>query len=175
LAFTKKEKGEIYAQYDQWVSKSQAFFVLEYSKMTMKEVDTLRTKVRNSGGELHVCKNTLLGLAMKNNGITANKFLEGSSIVGFAFSEPPAMAKLFADATKSSEIFKIKGAYLEKQAISAAEVKALAELPPLPVMRAKLLGTLLAPASQLVRTLAEPARQVVCVIKAYSEKSEAVA
>jgi large subunit ribosomal protein L10 len=175
LAFTKKEKGEILVQYNEWVSKSQAFFVLEYSKMKMKDVDTLRAKVRDAGGELHVCKNTLLSLAMKNDGITTNKFMEGSSIVGFSFSEPPALAKVFADATKSSEIFKIKGAYLDKKPISVSEVKALAELPPLPVLRAKLLGTLLAPASQLVRTLAEPARQIASVLKAHSEKSEATA
>jgi large subunit ribosomal protein L10 len=53
-------------------------------------------------------------------------------------------------------------------------VKALAELPPLPVVRAQLLGTILAPASKLVRTLAEPARQVAAVLKAYADKDAAV-
>jgi large subunit ribosomal protein L10 len=52
-------------------------------------------------------------------------------------------------------------------------VKALAELPSLPVMRAKMLGVINAPASQLVRTLAEPARQMAYVIKAYSEQTPA--
>ena len=53
--------------------------------------------------------------------------------------------------------------------LNASQIKALADLPPLPVMRATLLGTILAPASKLVRTLAEPARGLAAVIKAYSE------
>ena len=52
---------------------------------------------------------------------------------------------------------------------------ALADLPPMPVMRARLLGMLSAPASKLVRTLAEPARQMAAVLKAHSEKPAPVA
>ncbi len=54
--------------------------------------------------------------------------------------------------------------------MNASQIKALADLPPLPVMRAKLLGLLQTPASQLVRTLAEPARGLASVVRAYSEK-----
>jgi large subunit ribosomal protein L10 len=57
--------------------------------------------------------------------------------------------------------------------LNVAQVKSLASLPPLPVVRAQLLGVLQAPASKLVRTLAEPARQVAAVVKAYSEKNPA--
>ncbi len=59
--------------------------------------------------------------------------------------------------------------------LTIEQVKALAELPPLPIMRAKLLGVLQAPASQLVRTLVEPARSLAAVFKAYSEKEAAPA
>ena len=52
---------------------------------------------------------------------------------------------------------------------------ALASLPPLPVMRAQLLGILQAPAGKLVRTLAEPGRQLAYVVKAFSEKTAPVA
>ena len=62
---------------------------------------------------------------------------------------------------------------LGKQPSTAAQVKALAELPPLPVMRAKLLGTMLAPASQLVRTLAEPARRWLLSSKPIRKKKRA--
>jgi large subunit ribosomal protein L10 len=58
---------------------------------------------------------------------------------------------------------------LGKQSIGTDQVKALADLPPLPVLQAKLLGTLLAPASRLVRTLAEPGRSIASVLKAYSD------
>ncbi len=55
------------------------------------------------------------------------------------------------------------------------QVKALAELPPLPVVRAQLLGVLQAPASKLVRTIAEPARSLAFVVRAYADKAQAAA
>ena len=73
------------------------------------------------------------------------------------------------------EAVKIKGGFMGAMTLKPAEVKSLASLPPLPVMRAQLLGILQAPASKLVRTLAEPGRQLACVVKAYSEKAAPVA
>jgi large subunit ribosomal protein L10 len=171
LAFTKQQKTEMVAQYEQWLSQSQALFLLEYSKMSMKAIDGVRTKVRDSGGEIHVVKNTLFAIALKNKGIPQPKgMLDGSTIVGFAFSDPPALAKTVQEFTKNSEVFKVKAGYLGTQPISTAEIKALADLPPLPVMRARVLGMLQAPAGKLVRTLAEPARSLAAVFKSYSEK-----
>lgn len=177
MAFTKEQKTDMLNQYQTWLNESQATVLLEYKGMTMKDVDILRDKVREAGGEVHVVKNTLLGLAMKNAGMDQPKdYLEGSTAISFAFRDPPALAKILSDATAKSEIFKIKGGYLGTKVISAAEIKALAEMPPLPVLQARLLGVLMAPASQLARTLAEPARSLAAVVKAYSEKtSEAAA
>jgi large subunit ribosomal protein L10 len=81
-----------------------------------------------------------------------------------------ATAKSLAEVTKGIEFVKVKGGFMDKQTLSESQVKALATLPPLPVVRAQLLGVLQAPASKLVRTLAEPARQVASVVKAYSDK-----
>ena len=64
MAFTKQHKNEMLNSYEQWLKQSQAVFVLEYKKMGMKEVDTLRAKVRDAGGQLHVVKNTLMGIAL---------------------------------------------------------------------------------------------------------------
>jgi large subunit ribosomal protein L10 len=169
LAFTKQQKGALINQYEKLLKQSQAVFVLEYHKMSMKEVDMLRAKVRETGGELHVVKNTLMGIALKNSGIES-KDLIGTSLFGFAIHDVPAMAKVLGDATKNSEIFKLRGGYLSGRPISSDNVKALAEMPPLPVLRARLLGMLNTPASQLARTLAEPARQMAYVMKAYAEK-----
>ena len=62
---------------------------------------------------------------------------------------------------------------MERELISPEEVKALAELPSLPVLRATILGTIMAPASKLTRLLAEPGRQVAAVVKAYAESNTA--
>jgi large subunit ribosomal protein L10 len=170
LAFTKEEKNQMMAQYREWLSKSQALFLLEYSKMTQKEIDTLRSKVREAGGEMHVVKNTLFSKVAEEMGIHAGSLLEKTSIIGFAFKEPPALAKVVSESTAKSEVFKVKGGFLGKAQMNPAQIKALGDMPPLPVLRAQLLGVLQAPASKLVRTLAEPGRSVAAVIKAYSDQ-----
>jgi large subunit ribosomal protein L10 len=176
LAFSKQHKGEMLAQYSDWLKESQAVFLMEYKGMTMKDIEALRRKARESGGEMHIVKNTLFHLALADNGITEiGTLTEGSTIAGFAFSDPPALAKIVSDATKNSEMFKVKGGFLGKDAINKGQVKALADLPPLPVLRATLLGVLMAPASKLVRTLAEPGRSIAAVIKAHSEQEPAAA
>ena len=174
MAFNKQEKSAMLKQYENWLKHSQAVFLLEYSKMTQKEVDTLRGKVRDAGGELHVVKNTLMNLALEHSGFKSER-LVGTCLAGFALNDVPALAKVFIETTKKDEIFKLKGGYLSSQPISAGDVKALADMPPLPVVRARLLGMLNTPASQLVRTLAEPARQMAYVVKAYSEQAPSAA
>ena len=171
MAISKERKKEVVAQYGEWLGKSRAMFLVEYRGLNMKQLDDLRSKARESGGEFHVIKNTLSTLAFKEAGIPMPEhFFAGSTAIGFAFQDAPPFAKMMSDFARSSELFKIKGGYLGTRPISAEEVIALAEMPPLPVMRARLLGTLLAPASQVVRILAEPARQVAAVVKAYAEK-----
>ncbi len=174
MANTKEQKRELVARYGEWLERSDAFVVTEYTGLTVKDMDALRSKIREAGGEFHVVKNTLVKLALKDAEVDFEEehFL-GSTAIGFAFDDPPALAKAITDFAKESDFVKVKVGYLEKQMMSATEVKALADLPPLPVMRATLLSTILAPASQLVRTLAEPGRQVAAVMKAYSERDAA--
>jgi large subunit ribosomal protein L10 len=83
------------------------------------------------------------------------------------------MIKTMSEFMRTNEFIKVKGGYLGKQPITADDVKALAELPPLPVLRAHLMGTLLAPASQLALILAEPARRMASVVKAYADRESA--
>ncbi len=174
MAISKKRKDELVAQYVKWVDQSQALFVTQYLGMSMKQIDELRAKVRDAGGEFHIIKNTLGEVALKQAGLSLPPdLLEGSSAVVFAFRNAAEMAKVVNDYAKTSDFVKIKGGYLTKSPISKSEVASLAELPPLPVLRARLLGTLMAPASKLVRTLAEPARQLAAVVKAYAEKEAA--
>ena len=176
MAISRKRKEELVTQYKTWMDKSQAMFLTEYTGLSMKGVDDLRAKVREIGGEFHIVKNTLGEVAIHSAGLKLPKeFLQGSSAIVFAFRDAPETAKVLSDFARTSEFVKIKGGYLDRSPISAEEIKSLAELPPLPVMRAQLLGTISAPASKLVRTLAEPARQVASVLKAYADKDSAAA
>ena len=176
MAISKERKVELMTRYNDWVNRSQALIMAEYIGMTMKDMDNLRSKVREVGGEFHVMKNTLGHKALDQAGIRVPAgLLEGSTGVIFAFKDAPAVAKVVTDFAKSSERFKVKGGFLDSKPMNAEGVKALADLPPLPVMRAQLLGVFLAPASKLVRTLAEPGRSIAAVVRAYSEQDAAPA
>ena len=174
MAISKQEKREVVENYVKWVDQSKALILTEYTGLDMKNMDALRSKVREAGGEFHIVKNTLGKVAFDQVGLEVpEKYLEGSTAIVFAFADAPATAKAITDMAKESEFIQVKGGYLDKQLVSANEIKALAELPPLPVMRAQLLGVIMAPASKLARTIAEPARQLASVFKAYSEKDNA--
>ena len=170
MAFSKKQKVEIQEEYKKWLQESQAVYVVSFKGMTMKDVDTLRAKARETGSHLHVVKNTLFLRTLDAMKLPHAETLEGTSLVGFAPNDAPALAKILSDASKISEVFSIKSGYLGEKLLEAKQVKALADLPPLPVMRARLLGLLQTPATQLVRTLAEPARRLAYVVKAHSEQ-----
>jgi large subunit ribosomal protein L10 len=172
LALTKQRKDEILATYTDWLKRSQAVILVEYTGARMKDMDAIRAKVRESGGEFHVVKNTLVKRALKNEGMSMpDEVLLKSSAMSFAFTDPAATAKALADATKTMGFVKVKAGFMAGQLLDARQVKALAELPPLPVVRARLLGTIQAPAAQLVRTIAEPARSLAAVFRAYSENA----
>lgn len=171
MAISREKKEELVDQYVDWIDHSKALVLTEYVGLNMKQVDELRKKVRTAGGEFHIVKNTLGKVAFDRAGLSLpSGYLEGSTAIAFAFEDAPAMAKVITEFAKESDAVKIKGGYLGAAVIDAEAIKALADLPPLPVMRAQLLGTLMAPASKLVRVLAEPARQVAAVLKAYADK-----
>jgi large subunit ribosomal protein L10 len=176
LAITKERKEEVLATYEDWFKRSQAVILVEYTGAKMKDMDNIRAKIRESGAEFHVVKNTLARRAFAQQGMSLPEdMLLKSTAVSFAFSDPAATAKALADATKGMGFVKVKGGFMGGQMLNASQVKALAELPPLPVVRAQLLGTIQAPASKLVRTIAEPARSLAAVFRAFSEKEPAAA
>jgi len=170
LAISIEKKHEIVAQYGEWINQSKALIMAEYIGMTMKDMDQLRARVREAGGEFHVVKNTLIKRILDEAGLNLNdEDFVNTTAIGFAFEDAPALAKAMTDYAKESGILKVKGGYLHKKRMTADAVISLANVPPLPVMRATLLSTILAPASQLARTLAEPGRQIAAVLKAYAD------
>ncbi len=173
MAFTRKEKEAIVNKYKEWIDNSSAFFVISYQNMGMSAVDETRQQLREVNGEIHVVKNRLFRLIMDEMDLTfEDGFWEENNLVGFAFSDAPSVAKVMSEISKT-EIFDIRLGYMDNRLLTADEVKALADLPTLPVMRGILLGTIMASATKLVRTLAEPARSMAAVVKAFSEEGQA--
>jgi large subunit ribosomal protein L10 len=176
LAISRQKKDQVLAQYQDWIERSQAVLLVEYTGLTVKQLDAIRAKVRESGGEFHIVKNTLVRRVLKAKDMQVPQgLLENSTAMTFAFSDAAATAKALTEAAKGLEVVKLKGGFLEAQTLSAAQVKALAELPPLPVVRSQLLGVLQAPAGKLVRTLAEPARSLAAVFQARADQAQAAA
>jgi len=172
LAFTRKEKEAMVDQYKSWVDNSKAFFIMSYQNMQMSAIDETREKLREVNGEIHVVKNTLFKLVMDEKGLDYDEeFWQENNMVGFAFSDAPSVAKVMSEISKTN-VFDIRLGYMDQNILSAQDVKALADLPTLPVMRGMMLGTIVASASKLVRTLAEPARSLAAVIKAFSEEGQ---
>jgi large subunit ribosomal protein L10 len=176
LALSKQKKNEVVEQYKDWLKNSQSVILVEYTGANMKDMENIRAKIRESEGEFHVVKNTLAKLAFEASGFSIPEgLLENSTAASFAFSDPAATAKALTEAAKGLEAIKVKGGFMGMEMLDAAQVKNLADLPPLPVVRAQLLGVLQAPAGKLVRTVAEPARSLASVFRAYSEQAQAAA
>ena len=174
MAISKERKNEVLATYVDWMKRSQAVILVEYTGAKMKDLDGIRAKIRDAGGEFHILKNTLARRAFVDSGMELPEdYLVKSTAVSFAFTDPASTAKALNEATKGKEYIKVKGGFMSGQLLNAAQVKALSEMPPLPVVRAQLLGVLQAPAGKLVRTIAEPARSLAAVFKAFAEKAPA--
>jgi large subunit ribosomal protein L10 len=172
LAVSKEKKEATLENYAEWLKKSQAVILVEYTGAKMKDLDAMRAKIRESGGEFHVVKNTLARRAFADSGMNLPQdLLVKSTAVSFAFTDAASTAKALNEATKGKDFLKVKGGFMSGQPLNAAQVKALADMPPLPVVRAQLLGILQAPAGKLVRTIAEPSRGLAAVVKAFSEKA----
>jgi large subunit ribosomal protein L10 len=171
LAITKERKDELVKQYSDLIQKSAGMVLIEYRGLNMKGMGPLRGRVREASGELHVVKNTLAQLALKQAGHTVpEELFTKTTAVGFAFTDVPGVAKALTTFSKESEFVKVKGGLLGNKVLTAKQIEALADLPPLPIVRAQLLGLISAPASRLTGVVAGSVRQVVNVVKAYSEK-----
>ncbi len=174
MAINKERKADLVKVYGELIAKSQGMILIEYRGLNMKVMGPLRTKVREASGELHVVKNTLARLALEQAGQTAPaELFQQTSAIAFAFTDPPAVAKALTTAAKESEFVKIKGALLGPKLLDAKQVQALAELPPMPVVRAQLLGLIAAPATRLTGVIAGGVRQIVNVVKAYADTAPA--
>ena len=173
MAFTREEKKAMVKQYKDWIDNSSAFFVMSYQQMSMPDVDEARAKLREVNGEIHVVKNRLFKLVLDEMDVDYEEgFWEENNMVSFAFSDAPSVAKVMSEIAKTN-VFDIRLGYMDENLLSAEQVKALADLPTLPVMRGIMLGTIMASATKLVRTLAEPARSLAAVVKAFSEEGQA--
>lgn len=174
MAISKDKKEELVANYQDLLTNSNGLIITSFSGVSVKELEIVRRKIRDLGGEFHIVKNTLFALAMNEVGMSMpDETYTGTTAIGFANEEIPAVAKVIVDLARDVEAVSLKGGLIEKIAYDAAQVEMLADLPPLPVLRAQLLSMLQAPGSRIAMVLASSVRQLVNVTKAFADTEEA--
>jgi len=167
------EKAELVTSLTDAFSASGAIVVAQYTGLTVAEMENLRVQMKQSGAQVRVAKNRLAKLALKQTDkADISDLFTGPTLV--AYSEDPVtaprIAVKFADKNKKLIIL---GGAMGQTGLDADGVKALAELPSLDELRAKLAGLLTQPAAKIAAVLQAPGGQVARVISAYSDKSEA--
>jgi large subunit ribosomal protein L10 len=126
----------------------------------------LRRKLRAAGVGLKVGKNTLVKHAIKGTRIAAlEKFLHGPTALAYS-KDPIAAAKVTAEFAKKNEKLKLIAAVMGGNLLDEAQTKALAALPSLDELRARIVGLLVAPATKIACVLQAPAGQLARVMAA---------
>jgi large subunit ribosomal protein L10 len=174
LAISKDRKLELVGQYKEWLSENNGVVFASYSGITVKELEGLRRKIREIGGEFHVVKNTLIQLALDDAGLNLpQEVLQGTTAIGFTSEDIPGLAKAISDLAKESSAMDIKGGVVDRVIYNGAQMKNLADLPPLPIIQAQLLSMIQTPAGRVANALASSVRQLVNVTKAYADSGAA--
>lgn len=169
------EKRQMVEDLGQVFSESGSVVVARYTGLTVAQLTDLRRNMKTAGAQFKVIKNRLAKIALQNSGISGggDMFVEPT---GIAYAKDPvAAAKVAAEFAKKNDKFVLVGGMLGKVVLNKNSVENLAKMPSLDEMRAKLMGTLQAPATQLVRTLNEPGASLARVLDAKKSKMEEAA
>ena len=139
----------------------------DYRGLDVPTVTGLRDEFRKVQAEYRVFKNTLVKLAVKGTPMESiGKHLEGTTALIFSYESPSAAAKVATKFAKDSEKFAVKGGFFEGTVLDKAGVEGLASMPGKDELRAKLLATFMAPATDLVRTLTAGAQNFMYLLAA---------
>jgi large subunit ribosomal protein L10 len=160
------------------VTQSKGAILTDYRGLTVADVTNLRKKLRAVDAEYHIVKNTLFKIAVgEEAGAQLDTLLTGPTAIAFAKGDivPTSKAVIdFLTALKKPDI-KLKGGYIDGKIYNVADVTTLSKLPPKEQIIAQLLGSLNAPASNLVGTLNSIIGEFVRTIQAIADKQGAPA
>ena len=169
------QKAAAVAELKQTFSEVGVVVVTRNHGMTVAQSTQLRNKMREAGATYKVSKNKLARIALDGTDyLSLSDMLTGP--VGLATSaDPVAAAKVAVDFAKTTDKFEIVGGAMGATALDAAGVQALATMPSLDELRAKIVGLIVAPATKIATIAQAPAAQLARVLKAYAEKESEAA
>jgi large subunit ribosomal protein L10 len=167
------EKREFVTGLNEVFKASGSVVVAGYAGITVAQMNDLRSKMRASGGTVKVAKNRLAKIAL--GGTDAEGIVDlfkGQTLICYS-NDPITAPKVASDFAKTNDKLVIIGGSMGKTSLNAEGVKALAALPSLDELRARLVGMIQTPASRIAQVVNAPAAQLARVFAAYADKSEA--
>jgi large subunit ribosomal protein L10 len=163
------EKEQVVAELVERLRSTESLIVADYRGLTNAQLAELRAKLRSSGAQLQVVKNTLTRRAAETAGTESLlALLEGPTAIAFVETDgdPVAVAKALSDTAKDTKILSLRGGMLSGRSISGDEIEELAKLPAPEVLKSQVVGVIIAPITQLAGLLAAPVRDLVGLIDA---------
>lgn len=147
--------------------------VTHYKGLSVKEMEGLRVKMREAGAAFRVTKNRLTRLALSGTKFEGlSDLMTGPTAIAYS-EDPVAAAKVCADFAKGNEKLVIMGGSLDGVSLDTAGVQALAKMPSLDELRAKIVGMINTPATRIAGILGQPGASVARVISARAQQGEA--
>ena len=167
------EKADIVSDLSEELKESSFVLVADYQHMKVDDFSELRKRLAGAGAEIHVVKNSFLKRAMADSGFPAGDGkLTGQTAVVTGKKDVAPVAKAFKTFVTEFKKAMLKLGFIDRAAVSTADLEALADLPPENVLRGQLLGLLLSPATKLVRVLNEPGTSLARLLNAKASKGE---
>lgn len=149
-----EQKKQVVAGVAEKLKAAVAGVVVDYRGITVDEDTKLRKQLREAGIDYFVIKNTLLGRAADEAGLSDIKaVLEGTTAIALSESDYVAAAKILNEFAEGKDYFELKSGFIDGEVITVEKVKSLAKLPSKEGLIAKALGSLKAPITNLVYAL----------------------
>ncbi|MGP0088533.1 MAG: 50S ribosomal protein L10 [Xanthobacteraceae bacterium] len=166
-------KSELVGALNAAFKATNVVVVAHYSGLTVAQMQNLRRQMKQAGASVKVAKNRLAKIALDGTDVASiAPLLKGPTVIATS-SDPIAAPKVAIDFAKAHEKFVILGGAMGKTALNPDGVKALASLPSLDELRAKIVGLIQSPATKVAQLLNAPAAKVARVVQAYAAKGEA--
>jgi large subunit ribosomal protein L10 len=170
----KKKKAQVIDSLQVYFSKCSAGILTDYRGLSVQEMTGLRRRLRKSGVDYKVMKNTLARFAVQRAGREElSALFEGPVAIAFGYGDVTELARLLVDFVQELKMeLAIKGGFLEGRVLTEEEVKAIAVLPSREVLLARVVGGMQSPISALVNCLAAPMRGVLEVLQTRMQQLE---